>query len=671
MARQQRSGTQPSSNSNPGVGTELRRSSRKELPTMKMLLAKAASKKKRAKIPRKANDTQADGDLEKRTASDDGLIESGPARKKQKRSGALLRNKQGLSNFARYDATLQNFHAHNILDFANETHVTRALDKCRKDKGEAPDDSDGNRYNKSLAAGKDSEVEVDTDNLSDASEIPWRQCQAQRKSVSRIIAMPGSTVDSPRQEDFGKQDLHDEDNSSVAESAAEHAGDNQALVAMTCDIMSAPKSVNLDITEIGLPDEHIHRGHLMNTPMVRHKTRNRWHGQAVRDIDLTPNVPRLDAILADERGLSTSTSNDGMHHSVHIHAASCPQSPEAQTHPLSPSPSRATSEAPTVGSQVTGACTAQPPLSASSSSTHSVHSAPAQKPAKKALRAQLKVTMTTPMMDTLDLAHQHFYYLLLKDPFASREQHLVLAREAFSRAFGQKPESQFEISQQMLTALVGSISRFRGRFKEQAEKVLTNLYSVPPGDNSSADVQERVKYLLKEGNFRFKNPAVVPRQGTFAHPGIVSVMSTFFTGCNLRGKAPPSLEFIEKFDTIQPSFIAFAITAIICALDDRKDGSAKKKTQFKAEVYGPKYAKQLSIVTAWKHEHPLLWTKLEKDIKDELRNKLMLQEKITHIGYSRRRLHASTTPELMSLSWTGQSPPGSPSALHTPESSGG
>ena len=48
----------------------------------------------------------------------------------------------------------------------------------------------------------------------------------------------------------------------------------------------------------------------------------------------------------------------------------------------------------------------------------------------------------------------------------------------------------------------------------------------------------------------------------FGHPGIVHIMSTFFTGCNIRGKPPPGLNFIEKFDTIQPSFIAFAMTAV-------------------------------------------------------------------------------------------------------------
>jgi len=108
-------------------------------------------------------------------------------------------------------------------------------------------------------------------------------------------------------------------------------------------------------------------------------------------------------------------------------------------------------------------------------------------------------------------------------------------------------------------------------------------------------------------------------------------MSTFFTGCNIRGKLPPGLDFIEKFDTIQPSFIAFAMTAvgllnlpnltplillniqILCALDAKI-----KKTTFKSEVYGPKYLKHLEAVEAWKREFPLHWASLEKEIKEGL-----------------------------------------------------
>ena len=122
-------------------------------------------------------------------------------------------------------------------------------------------------------------------------------------------------------------------------------------------------------------------------------------------------------------------------------------------HPLSSSNSCAASEAPTLSSQVAGAHTVWPSLAPPSSNSHSpsetlpVGDIPIK---TQALHAHFKAMTSAPMMDTLDLAHQHFYYLLLKDPFASWEWFLGLAQEAFSHAFGEKPGSQFEVSQDML-----------------------------------------------------------------------------------------------------------------------------------------------------------------------------------------------------------------------------
>jgi len=127
--------------------------------------------------------------------------------------------------------------------------------------------------------------------------------------------------------------------------------------------------------------------------------------------------------------------------------------PHRLVHPLSSSNSRAASEAPTLSSQVAGAHAVQPSLAPPSSNSRSPsETLPAGDiPVKtRALRAHFKAMTSAPMMDTLDLAHQHFYYLLLKDPFASRERFLGLAQEAFSRAFGEKPGSQFEVSRDML-----------------------------------------------------------------------------------------------------------------------------------------------------------------------------------------------------------------------------
>jgi hypothetical protein len=141
------------------------------------------------------------------------------------------------------------------------------------------------------------------------------------------------------------------------------------------------------------------------------------------------------------------------------------ESPGTYTERLSCQPSgqlnlRAASEAPTLGSQVARSHTV---LSHSASDSRSVSEVPPadyKRSSKKTTkRAQLKATTTAPVLDTVNLAHQHFYYLLLKDPFASREQHLGLAQEAFSRAFGEKSGLQFEVTQDMLQ-VVSAILKF-------------------------------------------------------------------------------------------------------------------------------------------------------------------------------------------------------------------
>ena len=64
------------------------------------------------------------------------------------------------------------------------------------------------------------------------------------------------------------------------------------------------------------------------------------------------------------------------------------------------------------------------------------------------------------MVDTMNLATQHFHYLVLKDPFAGKEQLLRLATEAFSRAFGEKEGSEFVVQHEMLYAVSPTVEFF-------------------------------------------------------------------------------------------------------------------------------------------------------------------------------------------------------------------
>ena len=64
------------------------------------------------------------------------------------------------------------------------------------------------------------------------------------------------------------------------------------------------------------------------------------------------------------------------------------------------------------------------------------------------------------MVDTMNLASQHFHYLLLKDPFADKDWLLLLATEAFSRAFGDKEGSDFVVGQDMLDAVSTTVKFF-------------------------------------------------------------------------------------------------------------------------------------------------------------------------------------------------------------------
>jgi len=64
------------------------------------------------------------------------------------------------------------------------------------------------------------------------------------------------------------------------------------------------------------------------------------------------------------------------------------------------------------------------------------------------------------VVDTMNLASQHFHYLLLKDPFADKERLLLLATEAFSHAFGDKEGSDFVVGQDMLDAVSTTVKFF-------------------------------------------------------------------------------------------------------------------------------------------------------------------------------------------------------------------
>src|SRR5260370_4322979 len=96
--------------------------------------------------------------------------------------------------------------------------------------------------------------------------------------------------------------------------------------------------------------------------------------------------------------------------------------PHPLVHPLSSSNSHAASKAPTLSSQVAGAHTVwlslAPPSSnsCSPSETLPVGDIPIK---TQALHAHFKAMTYAPMIDTLDLAHQHIYYIIIKVPFAS------------------------------------------------------------------------------------------------------------------------------------------------------------------------------------------------------------------------------------------------------------
>src|SRR5258708_18955489 len=99
----------------------------------------------------------------------------------------------------------------------------------------------------------------------------------------------------------------------------------------------------------------------------------------------------------------------------------------------------------------------------SKSHSHAMSEAPLMKAATRAHQLDLKHTIMPPEMDTLDLATNHFYYLLLKDPFATKEQHCALAVEAFGCTFAEKPELEFEISQDMIS-FMSTASGFFGSY---------------------------------------------------------------------------------------------------------------------------------------------------------------------------------------------------------------
>lgn len=68
----------------------------------------------------------------------------------------------------------------------------------------------------------------------------------------------------------------------------------------------------------------------------------------------------------------------------------------------------------------------------------------------KTTRKYWKGLKDATVLATMELAMQHFHYLVLKEPFADAEQMLVLAQEGFSRAFGEKEASEFVVDPDMV-----------------------------------------------------------------------------------------------------------------------------------------------------------------------------------------------------------------------------
>ena len=64
------------------------------------------------------------------------------------------------------------------------------------------------------------------------------------------------------------------------------------------------------------------------------------------------------------------------------------------------------------------------------------------------------------MIDTMNLAMQHFHYLILKDPFANKTQQQLLAKEAFSHAFGDREDCQFVVMPNMLQTVSKTVESF-------------------------------------------------------------------------------------------------------------------------------------------------------------------------------------------------------------------
>ena len=80
--------------------------------------------------------------------------------------------------------------------------------------------------------------------------------------------------------------------------------------------------------------------------------------------------------------------------------------------------------------------------------------------ATKSLQKGWKEGKDATMIDTMNLAMQHFHYLILKDPFTNKTQQQLLAKEAFSCAFGDKEDCQFIVKPDMLQTVSKTVESF-------------------------------------------------------------------------------------------------------------------------------------------------------------------------------------------------------------------
>jgi len=221
----------------------------------------------------------------------------------------------------------------------------------------------------------------------------------------------------------------------------------------------------------------------------------------------------------------------------------------------------------------------------------------------------------------LPRAQEYFWFTVVtQNAFGTETEFYDQALEATKSACADFPdEPEVDIPDEFLKTLAATVSSFRGRFKELAQKCVPFYYQFADSEDDNR-VKDIVTCAITRGNFCFKNfnfeeyhnNPEMPRTGLCLHPCITAVMQAYFKHQNANGAS-----FIENFRPFPIPAIALCLTAIEYALTEYAEKGRQQKLLFTASVYRSVYTQHMEFIHEWiSRAPPARWEEISGALSD-------------------------------------------------------